>query len=134
MKKTPTFLIFTLVSGMGWLFDFLSYSFLTIYLNADTLLSNFISSYIGITFVWFYSLKLIFKKEHFNQFAIWIYWSYQFFSILLYSYLLRFVFIALISFDIVYINEKLFVKLLVTPLNLVTNFLFMSFLLRKIKK
>jgi hypothetical protein len=133
VKKTPTFLIFTLVSGMGWLFDLLAYSSLILFFKADTSLSNFISSYIGITFVWFYSLKLIFKKEHFSQFAIWIYWSYQFFSILLYSYLLHFVFIALISFDIVYINEKLFAKLLVTPLNLVTNFIFMSFLMRKKK-
>lgn len=134
MKKTQRFFIFAFASGMGWFFDFLSYSFLTIFLGTDASLSNFISSYIGITFVWFYSLKLIFKKVHYGPCAIWIYWSYQFFSILLYSYCLRLVLIALVPFDITYIYKELFAKLLVTPLNLTTNFLFMNFLVKSQKK
>jgi putative flippase GtrA len=134
MKKAVIFFSFTAVSGIGWFFDLLIYYFLSIYFRLDASLSNFISSYIGITFVWFFSLKLIFKKEDSSQSTIWKYWIYQFFSIFLYSYLLRLVFIYLVSFDITYFEKKLFAKLLVTPLNLATNFLFISFLVKSIKK
>lgn len=134
MKRKADFFSFTIVSGAGWLFDLLVYSSLIAFLKADTSLSNFISSFIGITFVWFFFLKLIFKKKNYGQSKIGMYWGYHFVSILLFSYLLRLVFLTLISFDISYIDEKLFAKLLVTPLNLLTNFLFMSFLVKSIKK
>jgi len=127
---------FIALSGIGWLFDFFTYCVLNSLIKLPSFWCNFISSYVGVTFVWFSSLKHVFKKNEVNYRYLLIYWGYQFLSILIYSKLLGFE-IAFIKKNIVsiwvFLPVDVLAKVVITPFNLATNFVFMKILTRKIK-
>lgn len=94
--------------------------------------ANFASSYVGVTFVWFASLKVVFQRsdERRNTFLL-VYWCFQFVSIMVYSQLLHLVADALIGLSHlrqISHNPDVAAKIIITPFNLVTNFIFMKFL------
>lgn len=128
------FLGFVFLSGIGWLCDFVTFTLLVKLINVPNFIANFISSYVGVTFVWFTSLKMVFKRsgEGRSTFLL-VYWGFQFASILTYSQLLHMAASALQDVDLLaQINHNLEIaaKIIVTPFNLVTNFLFMTFMAR----
>lgn len=125
------------ISGIGWLIDMVIFTTLT-NLEVNTILSNIISSLVAVTFVYFTSTKKIFinKNEKINlnkKYVVYI--IYQVLMILASSTL-----IGLINNGIIlYINYKIFLKyskiiakILVTPLTMICNFIFMKLLIEKI--
>ena len=124
------------ISGIGWIMDMLIYTILT-QNSINTFISNCISSFVAITFVYLTSTKKIFINNN-NSFNLKkkyiLYIVYQIIIITLSSY-----FIGLISDMLIYSNFIFFVnyskicgKIIVTPFTMVTNFLFMKFLVEKV--
>ena len=131
------FLYFALLSGLGWLLDFSTFTVLLKF-NVLDFIANFVSSYVGVTFVWFTSLRMVFSQSGKSRMTfLLIYWGFQFISISVYSQLLHMVastfsdagFLAKISN-----NPGVAAKIIVTPFNLVTNFLFMRYLTHFLRK
>lgn len=131
------FLDFVLISGVGWLLDFLSYTVLTQTMYFVPAHANFISSMIGVTYVWMVALNRLFNRGNYGK-SIYlpIYWGYQTASIFGYSVLLS---IAASTEFNVWLGQLLSLpiavvaKILITPPNLLTNFIFMSFLAKFMK-
>ena len=132
------FLIFSFLSGLGWLSDFMTFTLLVKLFNVHSFQANFVSSYVGVTFVWFTSIKTVFKlsSKGSSTFLV-VYWCFQFISILIYSQLLHMTVHEIPSvFQLVQIsqNPEIAAKIVITPFNLVTNFIFMKFLTRFMRK
>lgn len=133
-----TFIHFAFLSGLGWMCDFCTYAVLVEYIGLSGPKSNFISSYVGLTFVWFTSLKAVFNRRHTgSSIFLTAYWVYQFFSILLYSSLLT-ALITMVNWSSfpshVAEHPDLSGKFIITPFNLFTNYLFMAILTRYMQK
>lgn len=137
LYRIKSFLAFSAISGLGWLIDFTIFTLLVLILNIQTYTANFITSYIGITFVWFVSLGAVFQSKK-NPLSIYIiiYWCFQFISILFFSKIIQE--IAAVLQHLIYFSEShksvnIISKILVTPINLVTNFIFMQQLVKFLK-
>ncbi|WBS02042.1 GtrA family protein [Pseudoduganella sp. SL102] len=133
------FLRFLVLSGLGWLCDFATFALLSQGFGMSPFAANVVSSYVGVTFVWFTSLKTVFYRSGSRQ-ALAMYWTYQLVSIMAYSQLLQAVAGALAGVlattDLPVALRSaggLAAKILVTPLNLISNFLFMKFLTRSMR-
>lgn len=127
------FITFVIISGFGWLIDFFLYFALTHFFSLPIAVANMCSAIVGVTFVWFNALDKVFHKSDSGvSIYILIYWIYQLLSILCYSILMS----ILAAFGVSYFNDlragyfspEVFVKLFLTPFNLLTNFLFMKIL------
>lgn len=128
------FLAFALLSGVGWLLDFMTFTALVKLGGVAPFAANVASSYVGVTFVWFASLRSVFGRTGGARGRfLAIYWGYQLASILLYSQLLYLLaqalpptalWVALAG------GAGVAAKIIVTPFNLMTNFVFMKFLTR----
>ena len=131
------FLGFVLISGVGWLLDIASYSGLTQLAGVSSPYANSISSMIGVTYVWVIALNRIYDRQDYSR-SIYlpIYWGYQAISILAYSAL---IFIVESSdFNLKFgqifgVASALVAKIIITIPNLITNFIFMSFLTKFMK-
>ncbi|MGG6194186.1 GtrA family protein [Pantoea allii] len=126
-------LYFIILSGLGWCIDLIVYSTLVVIFKVSAAPANFLSSYAGLTFVWFTSLKYVFNKKTNKQSTfLLLFWSWQFLSIIvaskavehLSSYLNAYSFLTNVNTDIV-------AKIAVTPVTLLCNYLFMRFLTSK---
>lgn len=132
------FLSFMLVSGVGWIIDFSIYSLLTYFLGIKVLFANILSSIPAITYVFFMSNKRIFKNSNsrFNlKIKYIIYFVYQFFLILFVSILGEFLYNKLIDYNlipIIYNNLKIIIKITITPITMILNFLAMKNLVEKL--
>lgn len=132
------FFRFTFLSGIGWLCDFVTFALLLKFINVPSFIANCVSSYVGVTFVWFAALKMVFmrKSEGSNIFLL-IFWGFQFISIVAYSYLLQKV-AGSVLVEVLPLQASSYpniaAKIIVTPFTLVTNFLFMKFLTRFIRQ
>lgn len=125
---------FAMVSGVGWLCDMLTFTILVKLFDAPPFVANFVSSYAGVTFVWFVSLKMVFKRQSSGRNVFLLaYWGFQFVSILAYSEVLHLLAATLreaVSVPGVAVNADIVAKIIITPFNLVTNFVFMKLLVR----
>lgn len=124
------------ISGIGWLIDMSIYSILT-YFNVYTILANIISSFTAVTFVYLTSTKKIFVNinDSFNVKKKYIvYILYQVIIVLISSTIINFIAKNLVNFDIKLIADyaKISAKIIVTPFTMITNFIFMKFLIEKI--
>lgn len=133
MNRLRELLTFILISGLGWMLDLgVFISFVKLF-NFSTFFSNFISSYIGVTFVWFISIRSIFHGLRADKINfLTLYWVYQFVSIIAYSSILYKGLLIIKSFG--FIDADIYIKILITPINLLTNYLFMLFLNKFILK
>ncbi len=136
MKKIiKQFFGFVGISGIGWIIDFLIYNIL-IYFNINIVIANFISSLFGVTFVFIFSTRKIFKNT--GKFSIKtkciIYLIYQIILILCVSKIMPSVKYLLVSFDINLITKyaSMLAKILITPITMIINFIFMKYLIEKI--
>jgi|GEM_PF-1895376 len=131
------FLGFGIFSGIGWLLDFATFVILLRWLSFPEFAANFVSSYVGITFVWFATLGAIFKHRQGRSGGfLLVYWGFQFVSIVIYSQVLQMIANSASNFtQLTFVagNSGVAAKLLVTPINLITNFIFMSFLTNYMK-
>lgn len=125
------------ISGIGWLIDMVIFTALT-NLEVNTILSNIISSLVAVTFVYFTSTKKIFinKNEKINlnkKYVVYI--IYQVLMILASSTLIGLInkgIILYINYEIFLKYSKIIAKILVTPLTMICNFIFMKLLIEKI--
>ena len=124
------------ISGIGWLIDMVIYSILT-HFNVYTILANIISSFVAVTFVYLTSTKKIFVNinDSFNVKKKYIvYILYQVIIVLISSTIINFIAKNLVHIDIKLIADyaKISAKIIVTPFTMITNFIFMKFLIEKI--
>lgn len=135
--RMKIFLGFVLISGTGWILDFLSFSVLTQFFDVSPAKANSVSSMIGVTYVWFVALKRVFDRGKYGGSRyLLIYWGYQFISISLYSLLISIFATSELNYVLVdrfAIPSDLASKIVLTAPNLLTNFVFMKFLTRFMK-
>lgn len=132
------FFSFLLVSGVGWLMDFAIFFLLTKFLGLIVIVANIISSIPAITYVFLMSNKKIFKNNNSKlslKAKYVIYFVYQIILLLCVSalgQLLYNVFEPLITIEFILNNLKMFVKILITPITMVLNFVIMKYLIEKL--
>jgi len=131
------FLGFVLISGIGWLLDMLTYAALSQLIGVEPAYANFLSSMVGVTYVWIIALNRLFKRREYSK-SIYlpIYWGYQGISILAYSALISVVASSSINFrigEMLGVHSGLIAKIIITGPNLLTNFIFMTILTRFMK-
>lgn len=128
------FLGFVLISGIGWLLDMMSYIFFSQILGIKPPYANFISSMVGVTYVWFLAINRLFDRRKYGRsHYLFIYWGYQMVSILGYSALISVVAASVFNSnisEIVGIPPNLVGKIIITAPNLFSNFIFMKILTR----
>ncbi len=131
------FLGFVLISGVGWLLDMATYAGLSQLFAAKPSYANFISSMVGVTYVWIVALNRLFdRREYGRSIYLPIYWGYQGLSILAYSGLISIVAASAFNSkigEILGIPFALAAKIIITTPNLLTNFIFMSALTKFMK-
>ncbi len=131
--------IFVLVSGVGWLLDFGIYTLLTTVWKYPVTIANILSSIPAITFVFILSTRKIFSYKH-NGLGMGskyiIYLVYQAFLVSVVSVLAGCLYSKLYS---VFMQAgalknwlPLFVKCLITPITMISNFIFMKVLVEKL--
>ena len=113
---------FTIFSGLGFAIDFGIFSFL-IYLDTPIFISNITAGFFAVSFVYFTSAKHVFDYR--NNFLLIKFIAYIIFNAF------RIYFLSLL---IVFLTDSLelapiFPKVLVLPVSLYMNFIFMNFLM-----
>jgi putative flippase GtrA len=130
-------LFFVITSGSCWILDFMIFFLLSTVLTVNSIISNMISASAAVSVVFWVSIRKNFRNREGSIDLRWkylIYLSYQGLSIFLYSLLIAVAAITMVRFlpDQLQYYDKLTAKIVVTPLNLFTNFLFMKLLIEKI--
>ncbi len=126
-------LLFAAISGLGWLLDMATFSLLTLIGGVPGAAANMISAFVGVTTVWFVSLRRVFGRAGYARSRyLLVYWVYQFVSISAYSLLIGALAGYVAGWPLGWLAAygAVLAKVLCTPLNLVTNFLFMRYLTR----
>ena len=137
MKKIVKQLFgFVGISGIGWIIDFIIYNILSSVFKVDISIANMVSSLVGVTFVFVFSTRKIFENGGKLDIRVKcaIYIVYQIILILGVSKAMPFVKEFLIDFDIDFIIKyaNILAKILVTPITMIINFIFMKYLIEKI--
>jgi putative flippase GtrA len=134
LARLPVFLKFVILSGLGWLCDLSTFLLLVKVAGITATNANIASSFVGVTFVWFTSVGMIFGRSGARRWNfLAVYWLFQLASILCYSQFLHVVLLHFAAADSpawLAAQAAAAAKIFVTPFNLVTNFLFMRFLTR----
>lgn len=124
---------FVLISGTGWVLDLLVYTGLTEGAGLAPAYANFISSYAGLSFVYFTATRIAFRKQTQGRLTFLLaYWIYHLASITGYSALLGWVVVAIEPYS-GSAHAAIAGKILITPFNLATNFIFMKLLTLKMR-
>lgn len=123
-------------SGIGWILDFSVYTGLGFF-SSNLDLNNRISSWVGVTFVFIFATRKVFK----NNSRISLKWKY--FIYILYQVVLIFLISKLlvqinlflesnIQIDAINRVSSILSKLLVTPITMVLNFIVMKTVIEKL--
>ncbi len=132
------FILFVLVSGVGWLMDFSIYTVLSYLTDLKVIVINIISSIPAITYVFLLSNKKIFKNEHSRlslKTKYLLYFAYQLVLLLCISAfgeLLYGIFIDVITVPFLLEHLKIVIKILITPITMTVNFIVMKNLIEKL--
>ena len=124
------------LSGIGWILDFCIYTTLG-GISTSLVLNNIISSGMGVTFVFIFATRKVFKNN--SKIPLkWkyiIYLGYQFVLICSISNLLNGVNTAIvnnISIELILRVSSIIAKVVVTPITMILNFFVMKGLIEKI--
>lgn len=125
------------ISGIGWILDFCTYA-LVEKNTGNIILSNCISSWVGVTFVFLFSTRLLFRNEGKIPLKIkyLIYITYQAILVFLISKLINFVnmqFLEYTTSELMRNTSFILSKIIVTPITMITNFFVMKLLIEQIK-
>lgn len=124
------------VSGIGWILDLCTYTILG-FLSADLVVNNTISSWVGVTFVFIFATRKVFK----NNSRIPLGWKYAVY--LLYQCVLIFFISMLLNTINTVIVDHIMIafvqrfstiisKCLVTPITMSLNFFVMKIIIEKL--
>lgn len=134
---------FFAISGVGWIMDFAIFILLTKVCGWSVLVSNIISSIPAITYVFIVSTKKIFKNAEGSlslkaKYAIYV--AYQIVLVLVVSlaaqgmYNLTLPWFKSWGVDFFTNNLEIFIKMGITAVTMICNFIFMKILIEKINK
>ena len=123
------------LSGIGWLIDFILFTVLCL-LFESVFMNNMISSCLGMTVVFVFSSKTIFKHESKVPLALKyvIYLLYQIVLIMCVSKLLSVInatILERVTIEIVRSFSNIIAKILITPITMFLNFIVMKNLIEK---
>ena len=137
-KILKQFINFLFLSGIGWLIDFTLYLLFSNIFNLKIIYSNILSSIPAVTFVFFISTRKIFSKNN-SRISLkekyLIYFLYQLILILLISLLAQYLYLLSlknISMNVELKLLKIIIKILITPITMLINFIVMKFLIEKL--
>jgi putative flippase GtrA len=124
------------LSGIGWILDFSTYIVLS-HICENLVLDNFISSWVGVTFVFIFATRKIFENNSRIdlKWKYLIYIVYQVLLIFLVSKLLGLIdsfIVSNISLAVVTRFSAIIAKILVTPITMILNFFVMKGLIEKL--
>jgi putative flippase GtrA len=124
------------LSGIGWILDFSTYIVLS-RICENLVLDNFISSWVGVTFVFIFATRKIFENNSRIdlKWKYLIYIVYQVLLIFLVSKLLGLIdsfIVSNISLAVVTRFSAIIAKILVTPITMILNFFVMKGLIEKL--
>lgn len=124
------------LSGIGWILDFTVFTVMG-FLCGNVIINNVISSWVGVTFVFLFATRKVFKNN--SRISLkWkylIYLCYQLILILLISKLLGYVnnFVRnTVSVALIVRFSAIIAKILVTPITMVLNFIVMKNVIEKL--
>lgn len=134
-KLFVQFLKFIGVSGIGWIIDMVLYVLLRI-VSINLIINNFISSCAGVSFVFFFSTRFIFKVN--TKLVLYL----KYIIYLIYQIILIYIVSELLSYINNYVENILSIlnlttlsfivsKMFVTPITMVLNFIMMKVLTKK---
>ncbi len=114
------------ISGIGWVLDFITYVILGFF-NENHSFNNFISSWVGVTFVFFFATRRVFENN--SHISIWIkyaiYIIYQFVLIYFISKMLGNIDEIILFYAAGGFISKfsgILAKIIVTPITMFLNF------------
>lgn len=124
------------ISGVGWFLDFITYTILR-FLSQNLFLNNIISSWFGMTFIFIFSTKAVFKNNENSSITTkyFLNLGYRILMIFVISWLLQFVdsqIVQICNAEIITKSSFIIAKILVTPVTMILNFLVMKFLMEKL--
>ncbi|WP_405356280.1 GtrA family protein [Fusobacterium animalis] len=137
-KILRQFIKFLFLSGIGWLIDFTLYLIFSNIFDFRIIYSNILSSIPAVTFVFFVSIRKIFiknKKGLTLKEKYLIYFLYQVILIITISLLGQYLYLLILKNIAVKIELKilkLIIKILITPITMLINFIVMKFLVEKL--
>lgn len=124
------------LSGIGWILDFCTYTVLDL-MSPNLVLNNIISSWVGVTFVFTFTTRKVFKNNSKISLKLkyLIYLGYQLILIFAISNLLGAINAAIvnnITIDLILKFSSIIAKILVTPITMVLNFFVMKGVIEKL--
>ena len=137
-KILKQFINFLFLSGIGWLIDFTLYLLFSNVFNLKIIHSNILSSIPAVTFVFFVSTRKVFSKNNSKillKEKYLIYFLYQLILIVLISLLAQYLYLLSlknISMNVELKLLKIIIKILITPITMLINFIVMKFLIEKL--
>jgi GtrA-like protein. len=137
-KILRQFIKFLFLSGIGWLIDFTLYLIFSNIFDFKIIYSNILSSIPAVTFVFFVSTRRVFvknKKGFTLKEKYFIYFLYQVILIITISLLGQYLYLLILKNIAVKIELKilkLIIKILITPITMLINFIVMKFLIEKL--
>ena len=137
-KILRQFIKFLFLSGIGWLIDFTLYLIFSNIFDFKIVYSNILSSIPAVTFVFFVSTRRVFvknKKGFTLKEKYFIYFLYQVILIITISLLAQYLYLLILKNIAVKIELKilkLIIKILITPITMLINFIVMKFLIEKL--
>ena len=124
------------LSGIGWILDFCTYTILGFGFK-NVVVNNFISSWIGVTFVFIFATRNVFKNN--SRISLkkkyFIYLGYQLILICLISKLLGYFnqyILSSIAIQLIRDFSTIISKIIVTPITMVLNFIVMKNVIEKL--
>ena len=124
------------LSGIGWILDFMTFTVFGFF-SKNVTLNNFISSWVGVTFVFIFATRKVFQNNSKIPLKMkyLIYLAYQCLLIYLISKLLGYVnawIVKSIAIEFVIKLAPTISKIFVTPITMILNFVVMKTIIEKI--
>ena len=124
------------ISGIGWLLDFFTYTSLS-FCSHNIVINNIISSWIGVTFVFIFATRKVFKNNSRislkKKYAIYL--AYQLILMYLISKLLGYVnsyIISNIMIEEILRLSTVISKVIITPITMIMNFIVMKSIIERV--
>ena len=124
------------LSGIGWILDFMTFTVFGFF-SKNVTLNNFISSWVGVTFVFIFATRKVFQNNSKIPLKMkyLIYLAYQCLLIYLISKLLGYInawIVKSIAIEFVIKLAPTISKIFVTPITMILNFIVMKTIIEKI--
>ena len=118
------------ISGIGWILDFCTFILLG-FISENLIINNTVSSWIGVTFVFCFATRTVFNNSNRLYLKYFIYLVYQILLIYGISKLLNYINLLIAEY-LVGSFIPVIAKMVVTPVTMILNFIFMKNIVERI--